>query len=113
MQNKSMESKQNILIRCFYRGDDWKIARAMKIAAVGGRCDKCGAVGIKVHHIIHLTPENVTDPSISLNQDNLLLLFNECHNKEHGRLEGSSNYGFDAEGNLFERKNRNVKTTTR
>lgn len=99
-----MESKQNILIRRFYRGDDWKIARAMKIAAVGGRCEKCGAVGTEVHHIIHLTPENVIDPEISLNQDNLLLLCNECHNKEHGRFEGASNYSFDDEGNLIEKR---------
>lgn len=83
-----MESKQNILIRRFYRSDQWKIAREMKIASVGGRCVKCGAVGTEVHYIVHLTPENVSDPEISLNQENLLLLCNECHNKVHGRFEG-------------------------
>lgn len=96
--------KQNILIRRFYRSDQWKIARAMKIAAVGGRCEKCGAIGTEVHHIIHLTPENVIDAEISLNQENLMLLCNECHNKEHGRFEGSRQYEFDDEGNLVERR---------
>ena len=98
-----MEKQQSILIRRFYRSDEWKIARAMKIAAVGGRCEKCGAIGTEVHHIIHLTPENVSDPEVSLNQENLLLLCNECHNKEHGRFEGSREYSFDCEGNLVHR----------
>lgn len=92
--------KQNTLIRRFYRSDQWKIARAIKIAGVGGRCEKCGAVGTEVHHIIHLTPENVTEPEISLNQENLMLLCNECHNKEHGRFEGRKEVFFDDLGNL-------------
>ena len=49
-------------IRKFYKSDNWKIARAMKIASAGGRCEKCGDVGTEVHHIIHLTPENVNNP---------------------------------------------------
>ena len=73
--------KQDIAINRFYRSDTWKIARAIKIASVCGVCEKCGAIGTEVHHIIHLTPENVSDPSISTNQENLMLLCNECHNK--------------------------------
>lgn len=90
--------KQSILIRRFYRSDKWKIARAMKIASVGGRCEKSGAIGTEVHHIIHLTEKNVIDPEVSLNQENLLLLCNECHNKVHGRFEGSRVYEFDRDG---------------
>lgn len=98
-----MEKQQSILIRRFYRSDEWKIARAMKIATVGGRCEKCGAIGTEVHHIIHLTPENVNDPEVSLNQENLLLLCNECHNKEHGRFESRSEFKFDENGNVVKR----------
>lgn len=93
--------KQDIAINRFYRSDTWKIARAIKIASVCGVCEKCGAIGTEVHHIIHLTPENVSDPSISTNQENLMLLCNECHNKEHGRFEGKSKYIFDADGDLI------------
>ena len=93
--------KQDIAINRFYRSDTWKIARAIKIASVCGVCEKCGAIGTEVHHIIHLTPENVSDPSISTNQENLMLLCNECHNKEHGRFEGKRDYSFDEEGNLI------------
>ena len=93
--------KQDIAIQRFYRSDTWKIARAIKIANACGVCEECGAIGTEVHHIIHLTPENVTDPSIATNQDNLKLLCNECHNKAHGRFEGRREYYFDDEGNLI------------
>lgn len=91
------------MIRRFYRSDQWKIARAIKIAAVGGRCEKCGGIGTEVHHIIHLTEKNVIDPEISLNQRILLLLCNECHNKEHGRFESTNEFKFDADGNVVKR----------
>ena len=94
--------KQDIKIHRFYRSDTWKIARAIKIASVGGFCEKCGGLGTEVHHIIHLTPENVTDPEIATNQENLMLLCNECHNKEHGRFEGKREYTFDEDGNLVD-----------
>lgn len=90
--------KQNELIRKFYRSDNWKIARAIKIADACGRCERCNGVGIEVHHIIHLTPANVTNPEISLNQDNLELLCKQCHNEEHGRF--SADMKFDDDGNL-------------
>lgn len=93
--------KQDIAIQRFYRSDTWKIARAIKIANACGVCEECGAIGTEVHHIVHLTPENVTDPSVATNQDNLKLLCNECHNKAHGRFEGRREYYFDDEGNLI------------
>ena len=73
----------------------------MKIATAGGRCEMCGGIGTEVHHKIHLTPENVNDPEISINQDSLMLLCNECHNKVHVRFEGSGKYGFDKDRNLI------------
>ena len=93
--------KQDIAIQRFYRSDTWKIARAIKIANACGVCEECGAIGTEVHHIIHLTPKNVTDPSVATNQENLKLLCNECHNKAHGRFEGRREYYFDDEGNLI------------
>ena len=96
--------KQNPAIHRFYRSDTWKMARAIKIASAGGCCEVCGNVGTEVHHIIHLTPQNVSDPNISINQSNLKLLCNSCHNKEHGRFEGKAEYSFDADGNLISKK---------
>ena len=91
-------------IRKFYKSDRWKVARAIKIASVNGLCEECGRVGNEVHHIIHLTPDNVSDPTISVNQENLKLLCNECHNKVHGRFQGRAKYYFDEDGNIFPNK---------
>lgn len=96
-----MERKD--LIRKFYRSNDWKLARALKIAATDGLCEKCGKVGEEVHHIVHLTPDNVTDPEIALNQDNLILLCKDCHNKVHERFTNKSGVGFDKNGNFVKK----------
>lgn len=73
--------------------------RYQDYAVVGGSCERCGAVGEEVHHKKYLTPENVKDKDISVNQDNLELLCKQCHNEEHGRF--SSELKFDDEGNLI------------
>ena len=66
-----------------------------------GKCERCGAVGEEVHHKIRLTVDNVKDPTISINQDNLELLCKDCHNKEHKRF--SKEKEFDSDGNLIPR----------
>ncbi len=88
-------SKKHPAIERFYKSSEWKIARAMKIASAAGRCERCGDVGTEVQHIIRLTPENVIEPEISLKQESLMLLCNECHNKEHERFKGKKEYSFD------------------
>lgn len=70
----------------------------MKIAAAAGRCERCGAVGVEVHHINHLTPDNIGDSLIRINQDNLILLCNQCHSKEYHRFEGSKKCMFESDG---------------
>jgi len=97
-----MENERQAIKR-FYRSDRWKIARAIKIAAACGLCEKCGKPGNEVHHKIHLTPQNINDSNVAINQDNLILLCNECHNKEHGRFEGKREYEFDCDGNLIKK----------
>ena len=56
------------VIRKFYKSDKWKIARAIKIASVNGLCEECDNPGNEVHHIIHLTLDNICDPTITVNQ---------------------------------------------
>lgn len=41
----------------------------------------------EVHHIRELTPDNINDPSITLNPDNLVSLCRECHKQRHGARE--------------------------
>jgi len=85
----------------FYKSAAWKVAREIKIRDVNGKCERCGALGEKVHHKIRLTVLNVINPEISLNQENLELLCKKCHNAEHKRFSKSQQ--FDEDGNLISR----------
>lgn len=87
-------------INRFYRSQAWKQARFQRIVEANGKCERCGAEGYEVHHLKPLTPENINDPEITLNQMNLILLCKDCHNKEHQRFKKSGQV-FDADGNLI------------
>ena len=65
--------------RKFYNTQAWvKTAKAFKQSKFG-LCEKCGKPGEEVHHIIALTPDNINDPNITLNWNNLMLLCRSCH----------------------------------
>ena len=54
-----------------------------------GLCVDCRKRGIitpaeEVHHIIEITPDNINNPEITLNPDNLVSLCRECHKARHG-----------------------------
>ncbi len=91
--------KKPKVLHNFYKSPAWLAARELKIVSVNSLCERCGAIGIEVHHKERLTIDNVNDSSISLNQDNLELLCRECHNQEHERF--SNKVRFDKEGNLI------------
>lgn len=60
----------------FYKGKQWKKCRAAFVKhrkdIDGGFCQKCGEkTGFIVHHIIELTPQNIEEPTITLNWTNL------------------------------------------
>ena len=86
-------------IHRFYKSIPWQVAREIKIREANGKCERCGALGEEVHHKIRLTVLNVTNPEISLNQENLELLCKKCHNAEHKRFSKSQQ--FDQDGNLI------------
>lgn len=65
--------------RKFYNSQAWiRTAKAFKQSKFG-LCEKCGKPGEEVHHVIPLTPDNISDPNISLSWDNLMLLCRSCH----------------------------------
>ena len=72
----------------FYGSKAWKKCRASYKHYRMGLCERCLArgeinPGVIVHHKIHLTPENITDPMIALSWDNLELLCRDCHALAH------------------------------
>ena len=82
----------------FYKSRDWeKLIEILKLERVdeSGQviCEYCGKPIIKKydcigHHKTELTEENVTDPDIALNPDNVMLVHFSCHNRIHKRFEG-------------------------
>lgn len=89
-----------VAINRFYRSSAWLLARQQKIAACNGKCELCGAVGEEVHHKVALTAENINNPNVTLNPDNLIYLCKDCHNKEHERFV-KSRVKFDKSGQII------------
>ena len=72
----------------FYHSTAWQKCREAYISKVGGLCEDClkqGKIkaGLIVHHIKPITPENITDPNVTLSFKNLRLVCQDCHAKEH------------------------------
>ena len=93
----------------FYKSKQWQDVRAMALARDNHLCAKCGAPAEEVHHIIHLTEENIHDPMVSMNLNNLQSLCKDCHFKEHledkanGMREIKYEYAFDNNGMLVKK----------
>lgn len=87
----------------FYRSVAWKKVRQAYFIQKHGLCERCGGPGEIVHHKIYLNPDNINNPSISLNDKYLELLCRECHNREHFEKHYPTRKGFtfDEDGNLI------------
>lgn len=72
----------------FYNSKAWRNCRKAYMSKAGGLCEICLAKGIIkpgeiVHHKVHLTPDNINNPAITLSFDNLQLVCRECHAEIH------------------------------
>ena len=88
----------------FYWSTNWKSCRAYVWKRDGGLCVDCRKKGMitpaeEVHHVIPLTAENVKDPNISLNPENLVSLCRECHKNRHGT--SGRRYEIDENGRVI------------
>lgn len=79
-------------LHAFYCSKEWNQFRDVVIAKRHNLCEDCNKLiispkDIQIHHDkIELTLENVNDFNISLNENNVKVLCNECHNKRHKRF---------------------------
>lgn len=76
--------------RKFYKSQAWKQCRASYIKSVGGLCERCYRNGlvrpaVMVHHKVYITPQNVNNPDVTLNWNNLEALCTDCHAAEHAK----------------------------
>lgn len=99
--------------KAFYNSQAWKKTRRAYYIFRRGQCERCAREfaegkrsldkinpGKIVHHKKHITPENLTDLLIALSFDNLELLCDEHHNREHKGK--NKRYTFDANGRVVE-----------
>lgn len=90
--------------KAFYHSKEWEKTREYILMRDAYLCRRCGAPATEVHHLIHIRPDNIWDPSITMNPDNLVSLCRACHFEahrgEHGRgREREEEYGYEFDGN--------------
>ena len=98
----------------FYHSRAWKETRDAYMRSHQGLCEPCLARGVYrpaaiVHHKEHLTPENISDPSVTLSFDNLELVCRDCHAIEHPEIYGKraaseQRVAFDEMGNVIRKE---------
>lgn len=97
--------------KSFYASRAWQKCRRAyiesRINIDGGLCEKCRTLpGYIVHHKIPLSPENINNPEITLNFDNLAFDCKECHDREEVhcfvRKDGLLVY-FDENGDVLDK----------
>ena len=97
----------------FYNSSKWRKLAKAYAESKGYICEVCRNKYAKstivpfykqfhVHHKIELTTENIDNPDIALNWDNLEALCQDCHNKEHHAAADTRRYKFDADGNVIQ-----------
>ncbi len=94
----------------FYRSKAWKQCRESYISKVNHLCERCYKIniikpGYIVHHKTYITPQNINNPMITLNHENLEYVCLDCHNKEHiGHREATrDDVEFNEQGQLVAR----------
>lgn len=96
----------------FYHSRQWAQVRDYVMMRDRYTCKHCGRPAQEVHHKIHLTKENIYDPKITLNPDNLEALCRDCHFHQHqideGRTMCERGYEFDETGQLVPSRTQNI-----
>ena len=88
-------SNRSPAVESFYVSWIWRRCRKAFAESRGNICERCRKNGIiepgsrdrplEVHHKIPLTADNVKDPNVALNWENLELLCKSCHDSERER----------------------------
>ena len=90
----------------FYKRSPWLRCKNAyiknRIMIDGGICEECGSrSGYIVHHKILLTADNINNPQVSLNHENLEYVCKRCHDLFDGHGVGKAHKPlcvFDEEG---------------
>lgn len=87
----------------FYWSNKWKRLRNYVMEKYNYICQHCGGTAKIVHHIEWIDENNLNDVNVTLNEDNLIPLCQECHNRVHNH-QGmvQDNLMFNDEGDLVQ-----------
>lgn len=88
----------------FYKSRTWQKCRQSYFDSQFGLCERCNQPGKIVHHKTYINSHNINDPNVTLNHQNLELLCQECHNREHFERFSPIKEGlmFDDNGDLIQ-----------
>ena len=97
-----MTLEHTALAKKFYKSKAWKKTRQAYFNSKFGICERCEETGDIVHHKVYLDINNINDPDVILNWENLELLCIFHHNSEHFRKHEAieEGYYFDEDGQL-------------
>jgi hypothetical protein len=113
---------RNAIIHSFYCSLKWQAFRNYIISSRGPVCECCGKTiptphNIIIHHMpTELTVDNVSNPAISLNENNVKIFARDCHDRAHHRFSKPTGkkvyivYGMPCSGKtsyVVNNKNRN------
>ncbi|MBO5032158.1 MAG: hypothetical protein J6D08_09780 [Lachnospiraceae bacterium] len=93
--------------KSFYNSKAWKKCKNSYITQCiitdGGMCEECHVnSGCIVHHKIMLTENNINNPDVALNHENLKYVCKDCHDKFEGHGVGNKKtkplFSFDVDG---------------
>ena len=89
----------------FYKTQQWKKVRDLYFKKTGGLCEICWQNGVVkpgeiVHHKIHLDENNINNPDIALNMNNLQLVCRDCHAMVH-KNGGDRRYRIEKDGSII------------
>ena len=85
--------------RRFYSSKQWQQVRKSVLYRDNYVCKICGRPASIVHHINFLNPDNINNPDISLNPDNLVSVCIDCHNRIHNTTDDRRIILYDDDGN--------------
>ena len=85
--------------KAFYKSKPWRAVREYVLRRDMYTCHDCSGRANEVHHIDELTQENIGDPNVALNPENLMSLCGDCHKKRtHSEGDVADGYEFDENG---------------
>lgn len=85
----------------FYASTAWKNCREIYKKKKCYLCEICNDIATEVHHIDPITPDNVDNPEVTLNEKNLMCLCHQCHMNIHKTPFKDRRYYIDADGHVI------------